>query len=200
MHCPPTLLHIDSDAYTAFLLHREAGSWPFVRHIGIASDGSEGIHIAREREPDLVILELMLADMDGFSLIEKLGCLPRKPAIIVFTSITNEYSLYRIKRLHIGGVVWKTWNGHEQLAAAIQCVVGGGIFLSLEAISSIQKFNRDPNAFWKIMSEREISLLPLFGIGLSDLDASLLTGLKPGTIHSHRQRIMLSWICIVATH
>ena len=37
-----------------------------------AADGNEAIHLAVEAEPDLIVLDVMLPDMDGFTVTRRL--------------------------------------------------------------------------------------------------------------------------------
>src|SRR5690625_6705677 len=38
----------------------------------VAADGTEAIHLATEGEPDLIVLDVMLPDMDGFTVTRRL--------------------------------------------------------------------------------------------------------------------------------
>ena len=62
-----------------------------------ASDGEQGLHLARERKPDLVILDLMLPKLSGQDVLHALRSDPETAAmpIMVLTSLPqcNEYKL-----------------------------------------------------------------------------------------------------------
>lgn len=57
-------------------------------HVEIAGDGEAGLKAARERRPDLVLLDIMLPKMNGFEVCEKLradpGC--RGMKIVMLTA------------------------------------------------------------------------------------------------------------------
>ena len=62
--------------------------------------GREGINLARERGPDLVLLDLMLPDMNGFSVCEEIrGTNPVLP-IIMLTARSQEND--KIRGLEVG--------------------------------------------------------------------------------------------------
>lgn len=48
-----------------------------------AADGAEGLHLAREKNPDLIILDLMLPEMDGLSVCRVLRKESDVPVIIL---------------------------------------------------------------------------------------------------------------------
>jgi len=62
---PRKILIVDDDDYIVFFLKRvlEQYSYDIMR----ASTGEEGISIAREYHPDLIILDIMMSGMHGFS-------------------------------------------------------------------------------------------------------------------------------------
>jgi len=52
-------------------------------HVFGAEDGSEGLKIARERHPDLVLLDLRLPGLDGWSVLNQMKSEPELSAIPV---------------------------------------------------------------------------------------------------------------------
>jgi threonine synthase len=65
-----------------------------------ASDGWDGLSQARQRRPDLIILDLTMPNMDGFGVLEELKMDPRTksiPVIIVSAKDITEEELQRLK-------------------------------------------------------------------------------------------------------
>lgn len=62
-----------------------------------ANNGLQALNLARKHLPDLILLDLMLPDMDGFSVCEILHCQPSTASIpvILLTAMAGE-----IPRLH----------------------------------------------------------------------------------------------------
>src|SRR6266542_5102101 len=56
---------------------------------GEAASGSEAVQLAAKLEPDLVVLDIELPDIDGFSVTEQLKALPR-PTLVVILSIHSD--------------------------------------------------------------------------------------------------------------
>ena len=65
-----------------------------------AGRGREGIKLARERSPDLVLLDLMLPDMNGFSVCEEIRTANPVLPIIMLTARSQEID--KIRGLEVG--------------------------------------------------------------------------------------------------
>ena len=56
-----------------------------------ASDGEEGLKLAIEKKPDLILLDILLPKMDGITLIKKIreDAWGKKASIIVLTNLSS---------------------------------------------------------------------------------------------------------------
>ncbi|WP_017812021.1 response regulator transcription factor [Paenibacillus shenyangensis] len=70
------------------------------RHIYTAATGEAGISLCREQQPDIIILDIMLPDLDGFAVCQQLRQFSQVP--IFFLSAKNE-DIDKIIGLGIGG-------------------------------------------------------------------------------------------------
>jgi DNA-binding response OmpR family regulator len=64
------ILIIDDDADIVRLFALILGTLPFVDEIWQAYGGLEGLEIMKQQRPDVVILDLLMPDLDGFSILE----------------------------------------------------------------------------------------------------------------------------------
>lgn len=94
-------------------------------HIFSASTGLDALHQARRHLPDLILLDLMLDDMDGFSVCEVLRSQPstRGTPVIIMSALAGEMA--RLKSYHAGAVdfLGKPFRLHEvvgRVAALLQ--------------------------------------------------------------------------------
>ena len=95
----PTLLIVDDHATfrsTARAL-LECDGWDVV---GEAGDGTSGLTAARDLKPDVVLLDVRLPDIDGFSVAERLTAEGGGPAVIVTSS--SDDPLYPERALSMG--------------------------------------------------------------------------------------------------
>jgi DNA-binding response OmpR family regulator len=75
------VLVIEDDAQIADLLRR--GLIYEGYSVKVASDGAEGLAAARDRQPDLVLLDLMLPGMDGLTVCQRLRAASDVPILIL---------------------------------------------------------------------------------------------------------------------
>ena len=61
--------------------------------VGKAGNGEEIVNIIKQKEPDVVLLDIVMPKMDGLSVMEKInadGEIKKRPAFIVITAIGQE--------------------------------------------------------------------------------------------------------------
>ena len=59
--------------------------------IGTANDGEQAIRLIRERKPDILVLDLMLAKQDGISVLKAVNTLERRPVTLATSAFVTEY-------------------------------------------------------------------------------------------------------------
>jgi two-component system KDP operon response regulator KdpE len=114
-----TILIIEDDPLQADvvqLLLRQDGFEPILAH-----DGPDGLRKLYETQPDLVILDLMLPQMDGWEVCRRIRELSTVPIVIMTSRRSDEE---KIKGLRIGAddYIVKPFNPQE-LAARVQAVL-----------------------------------------------------------------------------
>lgn len=67
---------------------------PDVEVIAIANDPQRGIELLRERQPDVLFLDIQMPHMTGFELLEKLGKVNFE---VIFTTAYDQYALQAFK-------------------------------------------------------------------------------------------------------
>lgn len=86
------ILVVEDDAVQRELYHRHFTDWRLPLQLWTAEDGFEGLLLIGEHKPDLIIVDLVMPEMDGFKMIRKLkaqpGALPG--GIIAVTALTPE--------------------------------------------------------------------------------------------------------------
>src|SRR5438105_4046608 len=82
-----TVLIVDDEPDIVMLLRLavEAAGYTTVE----ASDGREALDIIQARHPDLVLLDMMMPVMDGWTTLEHLGEWKEHPKVIVVTAKTS---------------------------------------------------------------------------------------------------------------
>jgi len=155
-----------------------------------ARDGVSGVELCAATKPDVVILDLALPDGDGLDLLDDLFKASPTCKIIGISGYTDEFTLHRAMHSKLHGFVDKNEQTVEALADAIQTVLKGKRYLSPAVHDTHISLRNDPVSFDKILSEKEQSLLGLFGRGLTNEQVAVKVGLSELTVRNHRCRLM----------
>ncbi len=73
-----------------------------------ATDGIQALNQARKHHPDLIVLDLMLPDLDGFSVCEILRCQPSTANIPVLMLTAMAGELPRLHGMEVGAADYLT--------------------------------------------------------------------------------------------
>ncbi|MDQ6883962.1 MAG: response regulator [Candidatus Dormibacteraeota bacterium] len=120
---PSSILIVDDDPQNIRLI--KAMLKPFNMEVMIADGGKAGLEIAMKKKPDLIILDLMMPDVDGFEVVSKLREDPAAAQIPIL--------IYTAKNI--------TSEDRERLQGNIQTIIQKGDFGKdrfLEMINNLQ--------------------------------------------------------------
>ncbi len=155
-----------------------------------ASDGEAAWDLFQAEAFDFVVLDLMLPKMDGLSLARRM--LEQKPdiRILVLSSECDDYTMREVTRSGVFGFVDKKEMTLEVLFAAFNEVSSGEVYYSSNAQEVITRMWEDPEAYYKVLSDREFQVLRLIAQGM-DLEASgQELGISKFTVRRHKHNAM----------
>ncbi|AHF92387.1 histidine kinase [Opitutaceae bacterium TAV5] len=155
-----------------------------------ATTAAEGLALAKSVQPELVLLDLELPDRDGLDLVADLRSVAGGARILVLSAHIDHYSVHRIHGAGVDGFIDKNEQSPEVLCNAMREVVAGRRFFSAAVSRAQAALRADPHAFTKLLTDREIEALRLFGLGLSNEDVAGRFGVNPLTVRNHRRAIM----------
>ena len=90
-----------------------------------ACSGPDAMSLLMSRQIDLVLLDLMMPDMNGFAVLEMIRFIPRlmNTAIIIQTAHGDEWNIKRAKDLGAKAVFSKPISPSELLGVVRECLV-----------------------------------------------------------------------------
>jgi DNA-binding NarL/FixJ family response regulator len=185
-----TLLHVEPDVLWAAMVVRIVRHLPLFQHTGTARTGSDALTRCREQPVGVVIMETWLPDADGLALVDLFTELPRPPAILLLSARCDEVTLFRAFGGAVAGLLWKGSSSAQRLGGALNAVAAGRRYFPPEAVAAYTRFRQSPSAFFKILSDAEVKLMPLFANAWSDRRIAEETGSSANTIHAHRTRVL----------
>jgi len=135
---------------------------------------------------DLLLLDLELPDGNA---LDWLAQQAKHPPVIILTSVKEDVLVYRALKTDAVGLVHKE-DSLEVLKAAINAVLHGGMFYSKTFQQFRTRINADPEAYHKVLSDREQEVLSYLGQGLSSAEVAQIIGLKESSVNDHKSTIM----------
>jgi DNA-binding NarL/FixJ family response regulator len=87
--------------------------------VGQAADGPEAVAEVERLQPEVVLLDIQLPDLDGFAVAERLAALPQAPRVVLISS--REASAYgqRLGEAAVRGFITKRELSGRALAALV---------------------------------------------------------------------------------
>lgn len=82
------ILIVEDDEDFTFILEKKFTIEGF--SIFKAKDGKEGINVAKEKKPDLILSDMLMAKVDGMEMAKKIRKFDAKVPIIFLTNVKNE--------------------------------------------------------------------------------------------------------------
>lgn len=94
--------------------------------VAIASEGQEGLAKARAERPDLILLDLVMPVMDGFTVLSELqkDVNLKTIPVLVFSTLGQEQDVTRAKSLGAKDYVNKTFFDFDSLKNKITFLIG----------------------------------------------------------------------------
>jgi DNA-binding NarL/FixJ family response regulator len=153
-------------------------------------DGLEAVAAVERMQPDLVLLDLHLPNLDGFGVIEEIRKSSPHVKVLVLSSHCDEYTVFCSERARVQGFVDKNTNSVESLKTAITLVASGKVWFSpaFQQIKAARR--RDPKSFDKLLTDRERDVLALIGTPLTDEEIAHRLEISRETAEKHRFNIL----------
>jgi NarL family two-component system response regulator LiaR len=150
--------------------------------VGEASSGAEALELCAHIQPDVVLMDVMMPEMDGVATTEALRA--RFPAVrvVMLTSFSQGDVVQRAMRAGASGYLLKNATGLE-LAQAIRAAYGGRTTMAPEATEALVQTMRGPDGL--DLTEREREVLALMADGLSNAQIAARLTVSAATVKFH---------------
>jgi DNA-binding NarL/FixJ family response regulator len=164
--------------------------------VGEAADGHEALALARELEPDVVLMDVRMPDLDGIEATQRLLESTRSPRVLMLTTFDLSEYVYQAMKAGASGFLLKDVRP-EQLAEAVRVVAAGEALLA-PAITRrlIEEFVHRPPpgarapAELAQLTDRELEVLKLVAQGHSNAQLAATLFLSEATVKTHVTHIL----------
>ncbi len=164
-----------------------------VEVIGEAATGVEAIQLAGQMEPDVILMDIYMPEMDGLQAAKEIHLRFPKIAIVMLTSSEKDGHLYEAVQVGVSGYLLKSLDANE-LFDMLQGVTNGETAMTRAVAGKLLKAvaNRlvDEDKGEQALTERELFVLRLVASGASNLEIAQKSSISVNTVKSHLKSIL----------
>jgi len=191
------VLIVDDDALVRSGLALIVGGAKDIDVVAQAADGAEGVALAKELKPDVVLMDIRMPVMNGLEATEVLAAMPESPEIIVLTTFDADEYVVRALSAGASGFLLKDTPPGD-IVDAIHKVAQGDPMLSpgvtrrlISQVTAGHEEGRRKQARAKLseLTERETEVAGAVGEGLSNADIAAKLFMSIPTVKAHIGRL-----------
>src|SRR3954468_13569601 len=167
--------------------------------VGEASDGREVLQLVQETEPDVVILDLRMPNLDGLSALQALQQSNKKAKVIVLTASEDKNEFVQAMKLGCSGIVLKQ-TAPELIVKSIRKVYSGEIWLDSHTTAAVMRQFATPGEMMSggapgkgrersPLSQREREIVGLVAQGYKNREMAEKMFISEQTVKNHLHNI-----------
>jgi DNA-binding NarL/FixJ family response regulator len=168
---------------------------PDVTVVGEASDGAQAVAVVRRTDPDVVLMDIRMPELDGLSATRQLVSQGVRARVLVLTTFDLDEYVFEALRSGASGFLLKDAPA-EELLRAVRVVARGDAVLSpavtrrvIEEFAATRPVARTEPS--DELTPRELEILGYLGRGMSNAEIAADLVLSESTVKTHVSRVLL---------
>jgi two-component system response regulator NreC len=168
-------------------------SEPDIEVIGEAEDGREAVQMAINLQPDIVVMDIAMPEIDGLEATRqiKASC-PNTNVLVLTMHRTDEY-FFEMLRAGASGYVLKA-AGTNELIHAMRVIAMGDVYLyptmAKKLLSDYLEKVKHQAPIETGLSRRESEILALIAEGYTNNEIAEKLVISASTVHTHRSKLL----------
>jgi DNA-binding NarL/FixJ family response regulator len=159
--------------------------------LGEASTGADMVRLAEEIEPDVVVLDIRMPEMDGIEAARQITARLPATRVVMLTAYDDRHFVVEAVRAGAKGYVLKSKDA-EHLLQAVRLVHQGHMVIDPELVVALADelaVAKDRDAGAESLTEREVEVLQLLAFGYTNRDIAQRLYISPDTVKTHLEHI-----------
>jgi len=161
--------------------------------VGEAADGLETVHRARELQPDIILMDMVMPHLSGLQAIQQLKQENNPARILVLSSFAEDEQIFPAIKSGALGYLLKD-SSPRQLIRAIRDVHGGQSSLhptiARKLVGELSANSMEQPTAEDLLTEREIDVLKLVAQGYSNQEIAEKLSVSDRTVGKHVSNIL----------
>jgi DNA-binding NarL/FixJ family response regulator len=187
---PIKLLIVDDHPVVRDGLLAILSTQPDFEVVGEAGNGRQAITLVTTLNPDVMLLDLEMPEMDGVETLKRIRATHPEARVIVFTAFDTDERILTAVQAGAQGYLLKGVPRHE-LFNAIRVVHGGGSLLQpVIASKLLRRVSQEPDTAVSSLTPRELEVLEQLARGLQNKEIAAELVISERTVKFHVSAIL----------
>jgi DNA-binding NarL/FixJ family response regulator len=164
--------------------------------VGEASNGLDALDVIAEAQPDVVLMDIRMPEMNGIEATQEITAKPGAPRVVILTTFDLDEYVYDALRAGASGFMLKDAPPAD-VVRAIQVVAAGESLLApsitRKLIGEFTRGNAPSRAERKTiegLSEREVEVLTHIARGLTNAELAETLFISEATVKTHVRNLL----------
>jgi DNA-binding NarL/FixJ family response regulator len=170
---------------------------PEIEVVGEASTGREAVDRARRLEPEVVVMDVRMPDLDGIAATRELSRAAPDTSVLILTTFEQDDYVFDALRAGASGFLLKRARPEELIAAVHTIAAGDSLLAPSVTRRVIDRMAQQPTpaladqAKLGQLTPREREVLEHVARGLSNREIAAALAVEESTIRTHVKRLLM---------